>query len=173
LPSLRERKEDIPVLVGEFFERNKSKHGKPGLYLPPQLMPYFEDYRWPGNIRELENLVERIVLLSRSDKINLSNLPEPLRQRSLTEDVHARYQMSETRKAPVQTEGLSLDAVERETIVQALRKFDWNQTQAARYLDISRKTLMYRMAKHCIERELLENRQNLVRKAQVEETGSD
>jgi two-component system NtrC family response regulator len=144
----------------------------PELYLPPQLMPYFEDYRWPGNIRELENLVERIVLLSRSDKINLSNLPEPLRQPSLTEDVHAQYQMSETRKVPLQTEGLSLDAVERETIVQALRKFDWNQTQAARYLDISRKTLMYRIAKHGIERELLENRQNLVRKAQGEETGA-
>ena len=66
-------------MVGEFFERSKRKHEKHGLSLPPQLIPYFVNYRWPGNIRELENLVERIVLLSRSDEVTLGDLPENLR----------------------------------------------------------------------------------------------
>ncbi|SPE23926.1 hypothetical protein SBA3_1040046 [Candidatus Sulfopaludibacter sp. SbA3] len=59
---------------------------------------------------------------------------------------------------PAQAEGLSLEAVERKLIVQALRKFNWNQTQAARHLDISRKALMYRIAKHGIEKEIAQDR---------------
>src|SRR3954447_3045013 len=58
LPPLRERREDIPTLVAEFFERSKRKHSKPDLYLPPHLMSNFVNYRWPGNVRELENLIE-------------------------------------------------------------------------------------------------------------------
>jgi len=150
LPPLRDRKEDIPMLVEEFFERAKRKHGKTAMYLPPALMPYFVSYRWPGNIRELENLVERIVLLCHTDELTLSNLPEALR---------AARNVIEVPRIPVETEGLSLDAVERELIVQALRKFNWNQTQAARHLDVSRKTLMYRIAKYGIEKEAVSNRQ--------------
>jgi len=152
LPPLRERREDIPTLVAEFFERAKRKHSKLGLALPVRLMPHFDNYRWPGNIRELENLIERIVLLSNSDEVSLENLPQSLRSaqsllKSETEERPGLLRM------PMETEGASLEAVEREMIVQALRRFDWNQTQAAKYLDISRKTLTYRIAKHGIERE--------------------
>ena len=153
LPPLRDRREDIPLLVGEFFERAKRKHGKPELVLPPHLIPYFVHYRWPGNIRELENLVERIVLLSRSDEVSLANLPENLRAAHPVAGLPAPEERPDVSRIPVETEGLSLEGVERELIVQALRKFDWNQTQAARYLDITRKTLMYRIAKYGIERE--------------------
>jgi len=148
LPPLRDRKEDIPTLVGEFFERSKRKHGKTGLYLPPHLMSYFVSYPWPGNIRELENLMERIVLLSRSDEVSLANLPENLRGQPAAEE------RLEAHRIALETEGMSLDAVEREMIVQALRKFDWNQSKAARSLGISRKTLMYRIAKYGIEKEV-------------------
>jgi two-component system NtrC family response regulator len=156
LPPLRDRRDDIPTLVAEFFGRAKRKHNKPDLSLPPHLMQYFVNYRWPGNIRELENLVERIVLLSSSDQVSIDNLPENLRKATgvaLVGDDHA-----EVVHMPMETEGLSLEAVEREVIIQALRKFDWNQTQAARYLDISRKTLTYRIAKHGIEKEGSGNR---------------
>ena len=112
------------------------------------------------------------VLLSRSDTVTLSNLPEPVRRRSAAEELNLDAQLTVTRKPPVLTEGLSLEAVERKMIVEALRKFDWNQTQAARYLDISRKTLMYRIAKHGIERELVEDRQDQSGKGNEEETGS-
>ena len=145
LPPLRDRKDDIPVLVEEFFERSKRKHGKPGLYLPPALKANFVDYYWPGNVRELENAMERIVVLSREDEASSANLPDRMRGGSTL--------LPEMPRIPVETDGLSLEGVERELILQALRKFDWNQTQAARYLDISRKALMYRIAKHGIERE--------------------
>jgi two-component system NtrC family response regulator len=149
LPPLRERKEDIPELVEEFFERAKRKHDKLQMYLPAHLMPYFAGYRWPGNVRELENLIERIVLLARTDELTLENLPEALR---------ASRNVIEVPRIPAETQGMGLEAVERELIVQALRKFNWNQTHAARHLDISRKTLMYRIAKYGVEKEVSPNR---------------
>jgi len=146
LPPLRDRPEDIPLLVEHFFHSTKLKHGKSDLRLPMSLMPYFANYSWPGNVRELENVIERIVLLSRSDDVGLADLPDYLRLgRSPVEPPQL-----------LDTEGLSLEVVEREMIVQALRKFNWNQTQAARSLDISRKTLMYRIAKYGIEKGDLE-----------------
>src|SRR5258708_22689378 len=107
------------------------------------MMEYVVNYRWPGNVRELENLMERIVLLSRSDEVSLPDLPESMRGRPAVVEVS---------KIPVEAKGLSLSAVERELIVQALRKFNGNQTQAARHLAVSRKTLMYRIAKYGIEK---------------------
>jgi DNA-binding NtrC family response regulator len=144
LPPLRDRKEDIPALVEEFIERAKRKHGKPDLSLSPLLMPYFVNYRWPGNVRELENLAERIVLLSHSNLIKASDLPESLRQ---------GHSVEEAPPPPMQTQGMSLEAVEREMIVTALRQFGGNQSKAARHLEISRKTLLYRITKHRIEKE--------------------
>lgn len=144
LPPLRERKEDIPTLVEEFFERAKRRHNKPQLFLPPALMPYFVGHRWPGNVRELENLIERIVLLGRSEEVLVGDLPETLR---LSRPPAAAPQ------ALPQSAGLGLEAMERELILTALRKCNWNQTRAARQLNISRKSLVYRIAKHGIDKE--------------------
>ena len=69
LPALRERRTDIPGLVAEFFERGKRKHSKPNLFLPSHLMSYFVNYRWPGNIRELENLVKRYTIVGNEAQI--------------------------------------------------------------------------------------------------------
>jgi two-component system NtrC family response regulator len=167
LPPLRDRKDDIISLAAEFFERSKRKHGKTDLSLPPRLLPYFSNYRWPGNIRELENLVERIVLLSQSDEVTVRDLPEALRA-AVPADESAAEQPAEAARALASTEGLSLKAAERELIIQALRKCYWNQTQAARQLDISRKTLMYRIAKYGIEKEVSPGRPRKVR-AEAEE----
>jgi DNA-binding NtrC family response regulator len=156
LPPLRDRREDIPLLVAQFFERSKQRYGKPRLSLSAEIMAYFVNYRWPGNVRELENLMERIVLLSRSDEVSVLDLPESMRERQIT---------SEVPEIPVAVEGLSLYAVERELIVQALRKFNGNQTQAARHLDVSRKTLRYRIAKYGIERSELQSQPEQTRKS--------
>lgn len=147
LPPLRERRDDIPILVAELFERCKQRYGKPLLSLAPEVMGRFSNYHWPGNIRQLENLLERLVLLSRNDEVTSADLPENLRDRPSLEGSNI----------PVETEGMSLEAVERELIVQALRKFNWNQTRAARHLDISRKTLMYRIAKYGIEKSVTQS----------------
>jgi two-component system NtrC family response regulator len=142
LPPLRDRPEDIPLFVQEFFRRSRLKHGKPPMEFPVSLMPFFLSYRWPGNIRELENVMERIVLLSLSDELTVSDLPDCIRQ------AHEGVEPPIVRTT---TDALSLEAVEKELIFQALRKFDGNQSQAARHLGVSRKTLRYRIVKHGIE----------------------
>jgi two-component system NtrC family response regulator len=139
LPALRERKEDIVTLVDFFFSRAREKNGRPDLQLAPSLMPYFAGYRWPGNIRELENIMERITVLAEGPEIRLQDLPA-----SLTAIVPQANAM----QVDMPESGISLEGVEKELIRRALEKHEWNQSQAARYLDISRKTLIYRMEKH-------------------------
>jgi two-component system, NtrC family, response regulator len=144
LPPLRERAGDITELVHQFFERSKLKHNRPDLTLPASLMPYMVNYRWPGNVRELENVIERLVLLSRGEEVAVGDLPPVLR----------RGQAAVETAAPVAaSSAVGLKAVERDLILQALRDSNWNQTKAARQLAISRKTLLYRMAKHGIAKE--------------------
>lgn len=144
LPPLRERQDDIPELVQAFFDRSKQRHGRPDLKLSPALLPYFSAHRWPGNVRELENLVERIVVLARGDEVRLEDLPEHLRrERPALDAVNLE----------LPPHGISLEAVERELILRALEKCNWNQTKAAQYLDISRKVLIYRMEKFGLHKE--------------------
>ena len=143
LPPLRNRAEDIPDFVQYFLEAAKKRHRKPELTLPHQLVPYFSAYGWPGNVRQLENAIERIVVLSCSDHVTLNDLPEFLRP--------VRRQLDHTPSAG-SAEGLSLEAVERDLIVQALRQFSWNQSRAAKYLGVTRKTLLYRIAKYGIDK---------------------
>lgn len=76
LPPLRERADDIPELVQHFFMKTKEKQGRPDLVLPASLLPYFSTYRWPGNVREMENVIERVVVLARGDEITVTGIPE-------------------------------------------------------------------------------------------------
>ena len=144
LPALRDRAEDIPLFVKHFFEAAKKRHKKNKLVLPAFLFPYFSAYSWPGNVRQLENTVERIVVLSSSEEVLLEELPEFLRP--------GPRKISATKPAP-SAEGMSLGAVEKDLIFQALCQSNWNQTRAARYLGITRKTLLYRISKYGIVRE--------------------
>jgi two-component system NtrC family response regulator len=147
IPPLRERAEDIPELVEHFFLKAKEKQGRANLVLPTRMLPYFSAYTWPGNVRELENIIERIVVLSRGDEITLNDLPDFLRrERPAVEELHL----------VLPPNGISLEAVEKELIVRALEKFNWNQTHAAQYLDLSRKTLIYRMEKFGLRRDRTE-----------------
>lgn len=144
LPPLRDRGEDIPELVQSFFVKAKDKQGRPGLVLPARLLSYFGGYTWPGNVRELENIIERVVVLARGEEITLNDLPDFLRrERQPVEALHL----------DLPPQGISLEAVEKELIVRALERFNGNQTHAAQYLDISRKTLIYRMEKFGLRKE--------------------
>ncbi len=139
LPPLRERSGDIAELVQHFFKMARDKQGRPNLKLPMSLLPCFSAYRWPGNVRELENVIERLVVLAAGDEIIFEDLPETLRTQRPALD---------TLQIELPAHGISLEAVEKELIAQALNRFQGNQTQAARYLDLSRKTLIYRMEKY-------------------------
>ena len=148
LPPLRERIDDIPELVQYLFLKAKEKHSLPQLRLPSSLLPHFSGYGWPGNVRELENVIERLVVLSVGDEITVADLPDFLqRQRSHADAIELNLPPG----------GISLERVERDLIVRGLEKFNWNQTQAARYLDISRRTLIYRMEKFGIGKDRDEN----------------
>jgi two-component system NtrC family response regulator len=143
IPPLRDRLDDVPELVQHFFLRVKEKQGRPDLRLSPALLPYFQNYRWPGNVRELENVVERIVVLARGDEITVDDLPDFLRRERPAVD---------TLQLELPASGVSLEGIEKELLVKALERFDGNQTHAARYLDISRKALIYRMEKYKIRK---------------------
>ncbi|HSW49148.1 MAG TPA: sigma-54 dependent transcriptional regulator, partial [Bryobacteraceae bacterium] len=144
LPPLRERAEDIPELVQHLFLKAKQKHGREELKMPPSLIPLFSSYRWPGNVRELENVIERMTVLTTGDTVAAEDLPEVLSRERPSVDAL---------QLELPPEGISLEGVEKELILRALRKFDWNQTHAARYLDISRRTLIYRMDKYDLRKD--------------------
>jgi DNA-binding NtrC family response regulator len=144
LPPLRDRHDDIPELAQHLFRKHKERHGLDNLRLTPSVMSHLSRHRWPGNVRELENLIERLVVLAVEDDISETDLPDEFRMNPQVRDSF-RLEMPE--------EGISLEAIERELLVKALDRFGWNQSQAARYLDISRRTLIYRMEKHRLVRE--------------------
>jgi transcriptional regulator with PAS, ATPase and Fis domain len=144
LPALRDRREDIPELAQHLFRKHKERHGLPALRLSSSVMSHLSRHRWSGNVRELENVIERLVVLASGDDIKESDLPDEF---LITPHPRDSFLLE------LPDEGISLEAVERELLVRALEKFNWNQTQAARFLDISRRTLIYRMEKHHLVRE--------------------
>ncbi len=152
LPPLRDRGEDIPELVQHFFLKTKAEQGRPDLVLPTGLLLRFQDYRWPGNIRELENVIERVVVLARGNEITLADLPDFLRREKPAIDML---------QLELPAQGVSLDTVEKELILRALDKFHGNQTHAANYLDISRKALIYRMEKHGIRKKAADDEEEM------------
>jgi Nif-specific regulatory protein len=138
LPPLRNRREDIPLLVDHYVERTARELGWPRPKVTPEAMELLCAYRWPGNIREMRNLVERGVLLCDSGAITPDNLP-----RELTGDTPPE----------AAGEGMSaLEGYEKAMIVKALEEVDWNQTKAAAALGISRDNLRYRLRKYKIRR---------------------
>jgi len=139
LPPLRERKEDIPELVEYLFQKATERHGISGVRLTESIVPYLVAYRWPGNVRELENVLERLLVLSSHKSIGEDDLPEEIRR---VQPGVSSFRLD------LPDEGISLESVERELILRALERFKGNQTHAAKYLDISRRTLIYRMEKY-------------------------
>ena len=146
LPPLRERKGDIPEITEHLFLQAKEKHGMQNLRIAPAVLARFSSYRWPGNIRELENIVERMIVLSNGQLLSEEDLPAELYSKTEA-SVRPGLQLE------IPDEGINLDAIERELLLRALEKAGGNQTQAARYLDISRKTFIYRMEKHGLRAE--------------------
>jgi len=131
VPSLSERKEDIQLLANHFLGEYNKKNKKEIRGFEQNVMDIFMDYEWPGNIRELENMIERSVILCPYDYINVECLPRKLR--SLSDEDSTKI------------EGLNLPDMEKRIICKALDKTDWNQSQAAVLLGITRKQLRTKM----------------------------
>jgi two-component system NtrC family response regulator len=139
IPPLRERREDLPQLIDTLFERAKKRHEMKDAVLSPMVQKCLIAYRWPGNVRQMENVLERLLVLSAANVITEEDLPEELSNAGSGASA-LWFDLPES--------GISLEAIERELIGRALERFAGNQTQAAKYLDISRRTLIYRMEKY-------------------------
>lgn len=138
LPPLRERRDDIPLLIQHFLKQLADRYSLADLSVSDNAREKLMQYNWPGNVRELQNVMERMAVLTRNGRIQSEDLPAEIRQ-------------CESRIANIflklPDEGIDLEEIEKEILVQALEKHGWNQTRAATYLNISRKTLIYRMEK--------------------------
>ncbi len=138
IPPLRTRREDISLLVNHFFKRAKVKHGFQNLKITREVTNVLSNYLFPGNVRELENLIERMVVLSDAESLTLSDVPEYISR---------PLQVFGSVKFELPAESISLDEVERDLIRYALDMHNGNQSQTARYLGITRSALIYRMQK--------------------------
>ena len=133
VPSMADRKEDIPLLARHFLERFSRKNRKDIKGFSPHAMDQMLRYGWPGNVRELMNAVERAVVMSRSDYIQPEDLPLEVRNSQSKNAVDPSLKLSE--------EGVSLERIEKETILKTLASTAGNKSEAARRLGITRKTL--------------------------------
>ncbi len=139
LPPLRERKEDIPLLLRSFISKKSAERGQEPKQIAPEVLSLLTHYPWPGNIREMENVVEQILTISEADRVTVDDLP--LRLRSGTKGVQMKEQVTAGR----QSFDFAVMEFERELIVDALKRANFVQTQAAQLLGISRRILKYKM----------------------------
>ena len=136
MPPLRERRGDIALLARHFLERFA-----PDKKLADASLKLLKDYYWPGNVRELQNTIERATILSREQVIRPEDLPAEVRMGAPLSGEAIR----------LPAEGVALEKVERELIMQALERTGGNRTRAAELLGISRHTLLYRVEKYGLE----------------------
>lgn len=147
VPSLRERANDIPSLAKYFFELHVKKEGKKFNNLSEEIIETLKRYPWPGNIRELENVIERAIILGKEPEIRTRDLPENIRQKNfIDKKTYSDNFTEKTSNSP-----LSLKDMEYESLVEALKGSAGNISKAAKVLNISRDTLYKRMKKHGIE----------------------
>ncbi len=156
LPPLRERPTDIPVLVKHFLDRFAGRLGRDGLSVDDDALAAMVEFQWPGNIRQLENIVERMVLLADGDALGRADLPREVRDGR--RDPQAGVDtIREVERVP---DGNLKDIVkeqsqrlEKELILRALEEDDWNVTHTAKRLGISRKGLQNKMKDYGLSRE--------------------
>jgi DNA-binding NtrC family response regulator len=144
LPTLRERREDIPLLMQHFLDYFNQEFRKNTTHVDPEAMDCLMAYNWPGNIRELRNFVERVMILETKECIELKDLPRAMRE---GEDATVAGQAANNGSMTIPVGSMTLEEMEREAIVRALEQVSHNQVRAAKLLGISRDTLRYRMKK--------------------------
>lgn len=145
IPPLRKRKEEIEVLCDYFLKKYRKKYNNEVQPISKKLMESFKKYDWPGNIRELENIIKRLVILGDESSIRAEIYKRMSRPAAPTDEEFeskgGRIDLKKIKKRA------ALDA-EREIILSVLQQTNWNQTRAAHILSISYKALLYKM-KHC------------------------
>ncbi|HLA50398.1 MAG TPA: nif-specific transcriptional activator NifA [Thermodesulfovibrionia bacterium] len=142
LPPLKERGEDIPILI-EYFLKKFNKENNRAVVLDNNALQVLLNYDWPGNVRELENTIERLVVMSRSDKITASDLPIPLGIKRIKSQAESTSLTSD------------IEDIEKINILNALEKTGWVQAKAAKLLGITPRQIGYKIKKYNIEDKVL------------------
>jgi two-component system response regulator AtoC len=140
VPPLRERREDVPLLVDHFIARFRETLGKAVRTITDDALDRLVDHAWPGNVRELENVVERAMILADSDRITLADLPEAIatpRKKPTSSPASGDFSMRRARRR-----------FESELIRRALDATGGNRTRAARLLEISHRALLYKIKEY-------------------------
>ena len=140
-PPLRERREDIPLLVQHFLDRACQERGGRSDAITDAAMGCLIAYAWPGNIRELENTMERLAILSSGSEIDAHHLPEAIRSALTAEPPSPRLEENALSLSE------SVIKLEKELILRALERTDWNKKQAAQLLGMNRTTLLEKIKK--------------------------
>jgi DNA-binding NtrC family response regulator len=162
LPPLRERREDIPLLLDHFSQQFSKENNRPLGRFTREAMKLLMDYHWPGNVRELENVVERAVVLSSREEIDVDLLPEPILTRGMLGD--ARLQLSDLLNSLAKESNQStpagqpapslfeiMEQIERRVILDMLEQTGWNQTEAAERFQVPLSTLNQKIKRLGIE----------------------
>jgi len=139
VPPLRDRASDVPLLVGHLLAALTRTSGRPAVRLDDEAMAVLRSYAWPGNVRQLRNVLERIVLLGRSELVGAADLPPELRLPPAD---------GEPGRFALPPEGLDLHRLEEDLVRQALDRTVGNQSAAARLLGLSRHALHHRVEKY-------------------------
>ena len=162
LPPLRDRKEDIPLLIEHFLKRFCEENAKKSLRFTNGAMKLLMDYDWPGNVRELENVVERAVVLATSDQLDAEILPESLRSRDTVQGMRLRFTdfIPPLPGEPGARTGADnpqpslfqvMEEVERRIVLEMLERTSWNQTEAAERFQVPLSTLNQKIKRLGIE----------------------
>jgi len=143
IPPLRERREDVPEIAARFLRRAAAEHGRPILEISPEAMRRLLGFDWPGNVRQLESILERALLLAEGNTIEAEDLPDELRRpRGPAASVHLE----------IPADGIDIEEVERALLLQAMEKGDWVIARAARLLRLTYRTMQYRLEKFGIKK---------------------
>ncbi|MGD0016457.1 MAG: sigma-54 dependent transcriptional regulator [Verrucomicrobiia bacterium] len=141
LPPLRERRDDIPLLVKAFLDEFNNENSKSVREISPEAMNVLLAYDWPGNVRELRNAVEQMVVLARAERLTLRDVPVAVRGAAdLTKISAVRPGMT-----------MTVEEAEKQLIIQALKETDGNRTHAAQKIGISRRTLHRKLKEYGLE----------------------
>lgn len=137
MPSLRQRKEDIPLLIEHFLQKYDCQGTTKTL--SPGALKVLVEYPWPGNIRELENTIERLAIISAGPVIERDDIPSELME---------TQSLGNATRIKLTNDGVNLEQLEKDLLLQALDLAQGNKTQAAKLLGLTRHTLLYRMDKY-------------------------
>ena len=146
VPPLRDRKEDIPILINHFLKKYCAINNKKVTGMSGDVQKMFSEYSWPGNIRELENAIEGAVIMAKTGTVNRADIPNFTK---FTVD------SPKSSKSPEKNLKRAVEQPEKEHIISILKDCNWNRNKAAASLGVNRTTLYNKMKKYNISEETI------------------